>query len=557
MPIRSSGCGTCRKRKIRCDEGRPGCRRCATHGVQCPGYRTDKPGGIEFKDQTTITVKKANQQYDKRATSFTTAWKSDNAATSPSQSSSISSDGLSSRHSNSTGITTPSSAQATSRAISVEEGSTSSQALVLAKPVAHENGGRPISPIPLLSPTMERARLYNEFVTTYLPLTRGGAQNGHFSFYQTITLKQSDEPALQQGLDALSLVQIGSLYKDQSLLKEGVTAYGKALTSLHRSISKEQFLYDDDVLAAVSVLATCELYTEIQGLVGAGWGKHVAGANQLVAARGPESIRSELALLLYSNMRHGSLLHALINRKAPFMATPEWRRVAFRVPRAALDHSTLFYDMAIQVPGLLEGHDELDLDRPNALESIDHLLADSNRLEADLRAWFIEWQSGEIVAQRIVCQQKPIDDFPTFISLCSDRTVDTAYWFPDFLIAYQHSLYWMVMHYLRTNTQMLHKHRHELEHDWYPAEATVVHESELLGYILNLCKCIPFFVEPISSSTGSVGIFLPMRCATMYFSKQGHWQWLKWVGSVKNSVFVKGLAPPNVAHNRGKVSPGP
>src|ERR1700761_7032146 len=90
MPIRSSGCATCRKRKIRCDEGRPGCGRCKTHGVPCPGYRTDKPGGIEFKDQTKITVKKANEQYKTKLPYFTSTWKSD-ATSSPSQSSSVSS----------------------------------------------------------------------------------------------------------------------------------------------------------------------------------------------------------------------------------------------------------------------------------------------------------------------------------------------------------------------------------------------------------------------------------------------------------------------------------
>lgn len=559
MPIRSSGCATCRKRKIRCDEARPGCKRCATHGVPCPGYRTDKPGGIEFKDQTKITVKKANQQYDRKPTgaaSFTTAWKVETGTTSPSSSSS---DGVGSRNSYSTGITTPGGPVTTvSRITPVDEGIVTDQTLALTKSVSQPNGNRPISPIPLLSPTMERARLYNEFVTTYLPITRGGAQNGHFSFFQTIVQKQSEQPALQQGLDALSLVQVGSLYKDKPILKEAVSQYGKALNSLHRSISKDQFLYDDDVLAAVTVMATCELYGEIQGMMGAGWGKHVAGANQLVAARGPDSIRSDLALLLYSNMRHGSLLHALIHRKAPFMATAEWRAVAFRVPRAVLDHSTMFYDMAIQVPGLLERHDGLDLDHPYALQDIDALLADSNKLEADLRAWFKLWQSNERDSHRILCEQKPIDDFPTFIGLCRDRTLESAYWFPDFLIGYLHSLYWMVMHYLRTNTQMLHKHRHELEHDWYPADATVVHESELLGYALDLCRCIPFFVEPISSSTGSIGIFLPMRCAAMYFSTHGHWSWLKWIGNVKASVFVKGLQPPSVApQNRGKVSPGP
>ncbi|RMZ78692.1 hypothetical protein DV737_g3731, partial [Chaetothyriales sp. CBS 132003] len=34
----STGCATCRKRKIKCDEARPGCRRCAQIRKPCPGY---------------------------------------------------------------------------------------------------------------------------------------------------------------------------------------------------------------------------------------------------------------------------------------------------------------------------------------------------------------------------------------------------------------------------------------------------------------------------------------------------------------------------------------
>ena len=291
--------------------------------------------------------------------------------------------------------------------------------------------------------------------------------------------------------------------------------------------------------------------------MGGGWAKHVQGSNQLMASRGPKSLNSDFALLLYSNMRHGSLIHALISRKAPFMATAEWREVAFRVPNAALDASTMLYDIAIRIPGVLQRHDELDLDLPIALEDIDSILAESAKLESELRDWFAGYQARALLGGKRLCDLRPIDDFPTFTSLCSDRTFDHAYMFPDFLVGYVHSLYWTVMHYLRTNTQSLHKHRHRIEHDWYPDAGSVIQENELLCYILHMCQCFPFFVEPVSSSTGHLGIFLPLRCAALYFTAQGHWRWLKWIRNVQNSVFVKGLLPPSVRQESGKVTPGP
>lgn len=567
MPTRSPGCFLCRKRKVRCDEGRPGCKRCDTHGVPCPGYRVDKAGGIEFKDQTIVTKQKANEQYRvkeaiRTATSHVIRT-NENASISASSTFII--EDLDAVYATNR-WSSPTSSNSSVPTVDLDSVPAERQGLViLANSRPPINRSKAIStaymqgPMPLYSPDVERASLYSCFIDTYLPQTVNGAQNGHFSFFQCIAEKRSTQPALQQSLDSLCLVQIGSLYQDQALVKQAVRQYSNALNSLARSIAKGQFLHDDDVLAAVTVLATCELYEEISK-TGEGWGKHVQGANQLVALRGPESIKSDLALLLYSNMRHGAMIHALIARKAPFMATPEWREVAFRVPKAVQDSSTTFYDLAIQIPGLLERHDALDFDAPDAMERLDAVLADSTDLEDELRDWYAAWQAlGSLTSSSPTpyYSLRPIEEFPLFFSLCHDRAFPEAFMFPDFLVAYLHSLYWMSMHFLRTNTQSLHKRRHRLDHDWYPSEGSVVREDELLGYTLNLCRCIPFFVEPISSSTGSIGIFLPIRCAAMYFTAHGHWAWLKWIGSVRNSVFVRGLVPPNVSNESRRASPSP
>ncbi|KAL4928564.1 Zn(II)2Cys6 transcription factor domain-containing protein [Aspergillus undulatus] len=38
IPYTSGGCGTCRRRKVKCDETRPECLRCTNYGHQCTGY---------------------------------------------------------------------------------------------------------------------------------------------------------------------------------------------------------------------------------------------------------------------------------------------------------------------------------------------------------------------------------------------------------------------------------------------------------------------------------------------------------------------------------------
>ncbi|PVH77410.1 hypothetical protein DL98DRAFT_656823 [Cadophora sp. DSE1049] len=46
-----TGCKTCKRRKVKCDEGKPGCLRCLKFGTECEGYRPKR------SDQLTKTTK--------------------------------------------------------------------------------------------------------------------------------------------------------------------------------------------------------------------------------------------------------------------------------------------------------------------------------------------------------------------------------------------------------------------------------------------------------------------------------------------------------------------
>jgi len=414
----------------------------------------------------------------------------------------------------------------------------------------------PVFPDPLLSPGVMRSGLYSSFMDIYLPKSPKVDQ---FGFFQLAASSQTDEPCLLEALDALSLVAVGSVQKDRKLLTESVVAYGRALRHLSKAVVAPNARSNDDLLAATTVLSSCALYEEI-GQHAGGWGTHVTGCQQLIAARGPETLKSELAMSLYATTRYGALCFALIERRAPLMAMPRWREVAMRGHHVGDEASVLFYDAAIQVPGLLERHDELSMDEVTTetagvvLGGVEKLLLECSHIEIALRDWFTDWQTHalldpdptNILPEGLLYSEQPIDFFPTFLSLVPDRTFPTAFTFPDFATAYLASLYWLSMYYLRSTIQPLHRLRHDLDRAWYPDSTTAVSEPEILDCISNLCRCIPYFAEPVSSSGGHIAIFLPMRTAAIYFTTHGLWQQAKWVGMVKNGVFTKGLAPPDV-----------
>ncbi|OTA28178.1 hypothetical protein BTJ68_10872 [Hortaea werneckii EXF-2000] len=502
MPFRSTGCYTCRKRKIRCDETRPQCKKCATHGVQCPGYRDPSD---DFRDQTSITAHKAEIKY--RAKAADRGRQGGNTFVKNVE-----------EHDVQSAPRTPTPCNTSSRATT---------------------SGIPPDPAAirdLVSPAAVRTQLYSTFMTIYLP--QKTSRIDHFSFYELLASRRPNtatspgeegvETVLSSSLDALSLVTIGATSHNQTFLDQSVRAYGSALTRLRHTLTKPGALQNDDLLAATNVLGQCALYEEIAQRA-QGWTAHTAGLQQLIAARGgPGSLHSPLATLMFSSLRHSALCAGLIGRKAPLMARPEWRRKAREtLVDGALqeglmgsgERSVGFYDAAIQVPGLLERYDDLSAgigDGSTTVRDLEGLLAECGRIERKMRDCF--W--GE--------------------------TFPHAYSFPSFSIAYLASLYWMCLHFLRTTVQQTHKLRHDLDLNWYPDPEEEVNEEELLELIFHLCKTIPFFCEPISGSTGHIGIFLPMRTAAIYFTQRGHWKFARWVGMIRSCVFTKGLAPPNV-----------
>ncbi|KAI6783795.1 uncharacterized protein J7T54_001671 [Emericellopsis cladophorae] len=56
----SRDCHLCRKRRVKCDLGRPQCQRCIKYGAECPGYRNQQD--LLFRDANPANTKKRNKR---------------------------------------------------------------------------------------------------------------------------------------------------------------------------------------------------------------------------------------------------------------------------------------------------------------------------------------------------------------------------------------------------------------------------------------------------------------------------------------------------------------
>ncbi|KAF2163571.1 hypothetical protein M409DRAFT_26181 [Zasmidium cellare ATCC 36951] len=498
MPLRSNGCYKCRSRKIRCDLTRPGCQRCAIHGVKCPGYRTENPGDIEFRDQTGLVWQRAKDNDDLKTGHVS---KPLDLSHDPSPGSSSSEDSLISAHQNQLGR--------------------------------------------LQSPAANRAQLYSAFMDTYIPQNflpeESVFKDAHFGWLGMAVSISEPKPALKHALDAISLVQMGSMLNDEQLLRKSVESYTLGLRSLAHALSNPKNVYADDIMAASSVLCQCEMYNEIKQH-GQGWLGHLQGLQKIITARGPRALNSQLARMLFYQSTRTSLASSLLSRKTSYYSAPKWLAAQVKVDLHE-DYSDS-YRSGQQIPGLLERCDNLDVDSPHIMDDIEDLLYDCETLLSGMKAEVAMLSSRTVKNGKACFTLADITNFTAFTTLVQDRTLDRAYWFSSYLNCYLYSQYWLRMFLLRGCTQQVHSLRQQVVPGWNPEKEAAVSETEVLGYVMNLCRCIPYLVEPSNCTIGCICSFFPVHIATQYFRDHGHWQWVEWARCVRNAIFSKGFSIP-------------
>ena len=223
MAPRSTGCANCRKRKIKCDEGRPGCKKCQIHNTPCPGYRGIKPDGLEWRDETQAVTRRVEK-----------GWKGGSGSSSPENSSSDSDSGA-------------------PLAKNVEELS------LVDKPVATEYT---VIPQAIFSAATNRSQMFDVSMRLYRPTTLNDQPlRAHISDFSCLqkTINSKSSPALLAAVDTISLLQLGVSYQDKAFFEHARRRYGQALAALVVALNRPNVLANNDVLGAMKLLEFCEV----------------------------------------------------------------------------------------------------------------------------------------------------------------------------------------------------------------------------------------------------------------------------------------------------------
>ncbi|KAI6777733.1 Transcriptional regulatory protein-like protein [Emericellopsis cladophorae] len=255
----STGCMRCRQRKVKCDEGKPSCRRCYIYGKECPGY-TDQ---FHFRHELTASSfkKSATTQRRKNSPISTASVKLTNSNKKKVEKDSSTSTSKGSPSSACVPVWSPTTPVATTLSISTDD--------------------------------ISLCYFVHRFVT---PAGLDGFP-GHLTFLPTLYDKhQDDGGVLELATKSVAKMAVYNKFGGDDFRFQSYQAYGKAIRSLQNAIQDETQVMDDKVLAAVLLLCT------LKDVSGEGVGdpsEHAAGLYYLLERRGVEQLATRRGVELF------------------------------------------------------------------------------------------------------------------------------------------------------------------------------------------------------------------------------------------------------------------
>ncbi|KAF2119625.1 hypothetical protein BDV96DRAFT_596322 [Lophiotrema nucula] len=252
----SAACHSCRKRRIKCDEKRPGCTQCLGIAVTCPGYRN--PLDTYFRDESRNVTIKAEASYKLPARKHPSSVKRRSRAEGQFQV-----------------ITHTSVGNFTPKSTSghfCEE---------LAVSVMWSNPFQPVGDFAI-----------THFLSSYVP----GSQ---FEYLAELYDKQSLGSPLHATVQAVSLAIFSREVEESSILKKARGRYSEALSVTNAALTDAKLAVQDATLVAVLLLRLFEAIVYAGFYTPNNWTVHTNGALALIKVRGTQQFESELGRRLF------------------------------------------------------------------------------------------------------------------------------------------------------------------------------------------------------------------------------------------------------------------
>ncbi|KAK3314841.1 hypothetical protein B0H66DRAFT_605759 [Apodospora peruviana] len=318
----SLGCRTCRSRRIKCDEGKPTCKRCAKSKRECGGYRPEFE--IMHRDLTTSTVRRMRK-----------------ASTTGLQETQQHQDDIYDPESSSSSIsptnTTPQQHQHQHQhqqlIVFVHEqpqllnpdhhdyrpSPSSSSSLSLPSP------GSPMADAMLAVPLAQRAACH--FASNVILLPHSGGLHGYMDYLLPLVDSAPPGSCLRYAFNACAFALLGNRETSGGLdlAKLSLKEHTLALARTHAALGDPSTATLDSTLATVLLLSLFESITAAKETRLLAWRTHLEGAINIVRSRGREQLRqTRMGSLLFNAVRQQLIARTLSAGIAPPFGVEWW-----------------------------------------------------------------------------------------------------------------------------------------------------------------------------------------------------------------------------------------
>lgn len=372
---------------------------------------------------------------------------------------------------------------------------------------------------------------------------------GHpMKWLEVVNELSGNDSCLNNAFSALILSRVSEESKDYQLDEASTLLYGNSLQDLQAALLDPERLYSDDILIASLLLAVYEVF---QGstIDSSSWLSHAYGAARLIELRGPERHKTDQAHQAFLASRISTIYAGILQRKATYLATEEWRTVPWES-----QHRTYFdrlIDISTELPGLLERLDCLracspDFRPPKSMALLQELLA----MQKAIKTWK-RYVKKEVLAQEIKHTASEDGDF---------YPLDTQYWFDSHVFANAACLYHTFSFVVAEAIEVLLNSTQATNGDH--VDSRKVRDTQ--HHATSIIKIIPYCLQPDMGGLGVCIVNFPGNLVLRYFLRTGNSAATFWLARVLNEAWESGLhleqihlnvRNPQVGHDRPTFSP--
>ncbi|KAK3386880.1 hypothetical protein B0H63DRAFT_141793 [Podospora didyma] len=403
----SRGCLTCRARRIKCDEGKPTCKRCEKSGRECAGYRPDFD--IVHRDQTKSTTRRLRM-------------------TEAADTSQASGSGSSSHSSRFVFV----SVQQPQRAHVHSSGK-----LRLPGPIRDSTCPSPSPAMPI--PVTHRAACH--FASNFVLLPLAATDHGFMEYLAPLVGSEPHDSALRHAFNACAFSLLNNRAKADSvdLAKMALKEHTLALGKTHSALRHPPTAKTDAALVAVLLLSMYEYITGFKEPHMLAWRSHIDGAVQIVRDRGrAEMCSTKTGTLLFNAVRN-RLISRSLSAGMPLPFGVDWwtsrgggtRSLAEAAEHFSLRTAQLFGDTS----HLLE---KTNTHTPEGIASVLEMWKRVNAMDQEIADWLVaipaEYRAKTLcwIADGPPHALTPLDQLEAF----PGSRVDV---YPDFVTARAHN----------------------------------------------------------------------------------------------------------------------